>query len=293
MSARLSSVARTRPLLRGVLGIVLAVPALTSSAQRPVAIGLDHIPVVVRELDSAAATYRAMGFALKPGQPHPNGLRNTHVKFPDGAGIELLTAPSATDELTAQYVDLLRSGEGPAFAAFHARDTARLHAALRAGGYAFREEGGFTRLLAPEFSFLFFVRDNRSPTDRPEHFAHANGATALRAIWVGTEHGAALVRLLVSLGGRPERRTVLVPEPAEATVVDLSSGEVVVLPPSHRAVPGRPVFGAGFRVSDLAAVRRALEAAKIPLAHGAAPGTRLTVGPNVAHGLWIEFRDRS
>ena len=293
MRARLSSVARTRPLLRGLLGIVLAVPALTSSAQPPVAIGLDHIPVVVRDLDSAAATYRAMGFALKPGQPHPNGLRNTHVKFPDGAGIELLTAPSATDELTAHYVDVLRTGDGPAFVAFHARDTAGLHAALRAGGYAFRQEGGVTRLLAPEFAFLFFVRDNRSPTDRAEHFAHANGATALRALWVGTEHETALVRLLASLGGRPERRTVLVPEPAEATVIGLSSGEVVVLPPSHRTVPGRPVFGAGFGVSDLAAVRSTLEAAKVRATDGGEPGARLLVRPDVAHGLWIEFRDQS
>lgn len=285
----------TRRRMCGLLLALAAAPVRPSSAQRPVAVGLDHIPVAVRDLDAAAAVYRALGFALKPGRPHPNGLRNTHVKFPDGAGLELLTAPSATDGLTAQYVDLLRTGEGPAFAALHARDTARLHALLRAGGYAFRQEGGLTRLLAPEFSFLFFVRDNRSPTDRPEHFAHANGATALGAVWVASEHGPALVRLLASLGGRAERRTVLVPGtgPAEATVVGLSSGEVIILPPAHRTVPGRPVFGAGFQVADLAAVRRTLEAAGIAPAGGTTSGTRLMVGPDVAHGLWIEFRGRS
>ena len=92
-------------------------------APEPSRIGLDHIPVAVRDLEAASATYRALGFALKPGRPHANGIRNAHVKFPDGAGIELLTVPSAVDPLSTKYFDMIRAGEGPAFLSFHARDT--------------------------------------------------------------------------------------------------------------------------------------------------------------------------
>src|SRR5687767_7924561 len=80
-----------------------------------VAIGLDHIPVAVRDLEAASATYRALGFSLKPGRPHANGIRNAHVKFPNGAGIELLTVPAAVDPLSTTYVKMIRAGEGPAF----------------------------------------------------------------------------------------------------------------------------------------------------------------------------------
>ena len=59
--------------------------------------GPDHIPVVVRDLERAAATYRPLGFSLKPGRPHANGIRNVHVRFPDGSGVELLTVPEGVE----------------------------------------------------------------------------------------------------------------------------------------------------------------------------------------------------
>ena len=259
----------------------------------PVAVGLDHIPVAVRDLEAASATYRALGFSLKPGRPHANGIRNAHVKFPDGAGIELLTVPEAVDPLSTRYADTIRAGDGPAFLSFHARDTTSLHAALRAGGYPFRDAGGLTAIQSPEFGFLFWIEDNRSPTDRPEHFAHPNGATALGAVWIATDDGDVLARLLVGLGGRQQRREVLAPDKVEATVVTLAEGEVFILPARHRLLPGRPIIGASFRVRDLATVRRALAAGGVSPRTGLELPERLVVEPSKAHGLWLEFVGRA
>jgi hypothetical protein len=36
----------------------------------PLVVGLDHIPVAVENLDSAADLFRSLGFALKHGRPH-------------------------------------------------------------------------------------------------------------------------------------------------------------------------------------------------------------------------------
>lgn len=280
----------SRMLAALVMALLATTLAPRSAAQLAVVIGLDHIPLVVGDLDQAIGTYRSLGFALKPGRPHANGIRNAHVKFPSGAGIELLAAATATDALSAHYVDLLKAGEGPAFVTFHARDSDHLHAALHAGGHGFRRDGEITTLQAPEFASLFFVRDNRSPTDRPEHFAHANGAVALSAVWVATEHRDDLADLLVRLGGRRELRRVLAPDPVEATVVTLAEGEVVILTEQHQVVVGRPVIGASFLVPDLARVRRTLAEAQIAPWVGATPGDRVVVEPSVAHGLWLEFR---
>jgi catechol 2,3-dioxygenase-like lactoylglutathione lyase family enzyme len=86
----------------------------------PTIAGLDHIPIAVKDLEAAAARYRQLGFALKPGRPHENGIRNQHVKFPDGTELELITAPKAVDALTATYSRHLASGDRPAFLAFFA-----------------------------------------------------------------------------------------------------------------------------------------------------------------------------
>ncbi|WP_425490654.1 VOC family protein [Chitinophaga qingshengii] len=41
---------------------------------------IDHIPVAVSNLDSTAARFKTLGFALKPGRAHSNDIRNLHVK---------------------------------------------------------------------------------------------------------------------------------------------------------------------------------------------------------------------
>lgn len=261
-----------------------------ATAENQANIGLDHIPVAVCDLEVAMDAYQALGFVLKPGRYHANGIRNAHVKFPNGAGIELLTAPGAVDVLSAHYQGLLKAGEGPAFVSFHARDTRDLHAALRKGGYEFQQDGEITKLLAPEFGFLFVVRDNRSPTDRTEHFAHPNGSAELSSVWIATDNGESLARLLVQLGGQRQRRQVLAPDSVESIVITLSEGEVCILPQQHQILPGRPVIGASFRVRDLSEFRCTLEKAGIAPWGSTDSTDRIVVGPSVAHGLWLEFR---
>ena len=101
------------------LAIVLASAAL-GIAQGPAVQGLDHIPIAVNDLAAAADHYRALGFSLKPGRPHENGITNQHVKFRDGTELELITAPAARDALTTTYRRHLAEGDGPAFLALYA-----------------------------------------------------------------------------------------------------------------------------------------------------------------------------
>jgi hypothetical protein len=268
------------------IGALVPVPA---QAPRPV-VGLDHIPVAVGSLEQASATYRALGFVIKPGRYHANGIRNAHVKFPDGSGVELITAQAPVDPLTRRYVEFLAHGDGPVFFALRAPESSRLIAALRSGEYAFSRNGEITTLGHPEFDELFFVRGNRSPTDRPEHIAHANGATALRSIWIATAAAVELERLLVRLGGTSARRHVGAPDPAVATSVSLGRGEVVILPASRQLVAGRPIIGAGFAARDLDLLARQLLAARVPARVDDGPPRRVLVPAGAAHGLWLEFR---
>jgi catechol 2,3-dioxygenase-like lactoylglutathione lyase family enzyme len=52
--------------------------------------GIDHVVVLVDDLDSAVADYTALGFAVARGGRHPRGTHNALVGFADGSYLELL-----------------------------------------------------------------------------------------------------------------------------------------------------------------------------------------------------------
>jgi catechol 2,3-dioxygenase-like lactoylglutathione lyase family enzyme len=256
-------------------------------------IGIDHVPLAVRDLGAASATYRQFGFALKPGRLHANGIGNSNVKFPDGSGIELITASRAIDDLATQYVNLLAKGEGPAFIAFHARNTAALVGALSAAKLDFTETDGTVMLADPSLRYIFFVRDNRSPTDELANFAHPNGATAMTRVWIADSDSSRLQRLLEAVGGVAYEKIVHVPNRATAKVVTVDNGEIILLPPSHRLVGDRPVVGVSFRVDSVQTIARRLGAIGVPMISRSmlSESRAIFIPPSAAHGIWLEFRE--
>lgn len=219
---------------------------------------LDHIPTAVRDLDAAMADFQALGFAIKPGRPHANGLRNAHIKFANGAGLELITAAQAGDALSARYVEFLRGGEGPAYLTLHAADEARAAAALKAAGIPHRFDAGGLELTDPRLDWIFFAGDNRSPSDKPEHFAHANGASATLEVWVAADDAEPLAQLLSALGAASREETRREPLAAQVRVFDLADGgRIVVVPARRQIVPGHPLIGV-VMASPLRATQRQL-----------------------------------
>jgi hypothetical protein len=242
--------------------------------QGPAVTGLDHIPIAVNDLSLAADRYRALGFALKPGRPHDNGITNQHVKFPDGTELELITAPAGVDPLTRKYRGHLALGDGPAFLAFFAPVPGRVP----------------QRLNAP-LDYIFFGPRNASPTDRPEHFAHPNTADSFVSVWLAGDDLSAERQLLERLGARLVRRQVSLPAPLMTDVAVLGEGEVVFLPAARQVVKGRRIAGATVRVKDLAAAVRIIDNARVPIAERGAVKRSVFLSPDVTHGLWLELRE--
>lgn len=251
-----------------LLGV--AVTAVQPGSERgPAIIGLDHVPIAVRDLEKAADAYRGLGFALKPGRPHSNGIRNQHVKFPDGTELELITAPEARDSLTTKYRRHLENGDGPAFLALYIPDKARVPEDLH-----------------PSLGYLFFGLRNASPTDRPEHFAHANTAYALTRVWLAGDDLSAERRLLAALGATIRREAVEFPDRVDAEVAALPEGSVVLLPGRFQIVRGRPIVGLTVAVRDLDT------AATFAGASARRTASSVFVDPRDALGYRLELRAR-
>jgi catechol 2,3-dioxygenase-like lactoylglutathione lyase family enzyme len=258
------------------------------------AVGIDHLPLAVMDLERAAEIYKRLGFSIKPGRLHADGIRNKHIKFEDGGGIELITAQRAVDALTANYVRLLAQSEGPAFLSFHTLRLELVQEAFRRARFAYTEDDRTLTFKDPSMHFIFFFEgDNRSPTDRPEHFQHANSAYATAGVWIAGGEDSPLIPLLKSAGGEVATKKVFAPTERSARTVQVQNGEVVFLPKSSQIIAGRPIVGVVFLTRDLAALQRCLDAAHIPSeAHVEAAHHRsIIIGPQQTLGLWLEFRE--
>lgn len=278
-----------------VRAIVFVSAVLASSAfaddAKPIA-GIDHIPTAVRDLDAASARYRALGFVLKPGRPHDNMLLNNHAKFPDGTEIELITASQPRDPLAARYLQRIKEGDGPAYLAFHCADFAALRERFRNANIVF-DDGGYFRPADPSLNYLFFVGDNRSPTDRPEHFAHPNSTETLIGVWIADAENPALRGLLDALGAKFTTGTIELPARTSATLAQLDGSVVTLLPRSTRLIADRPIIGAVLKTRDLRAAERVLKKAGVAVAlrRVEGPGYKsIMLPPEQAFGLWLEFR---
>lgn len=255
-------------------------------AQNPGALaGIDHIPLAVRDLQVASENFRQFGFSIKPGRDHAAGIRNRHIKFPDGSGLELITVGSASDELSASYLEHLKAGDGPAYVSFHVRDPAKLASALAEARIGFNQAAGLTTFKDPRLGFVFVTQDNRSPTDRPEHFDHLNGAVAMSEVWIASDDPAPLKELLLALGATSRVGAVRVPEWTQGEVFELQNGRVVIVRARYQLRAGRPVVGVVMSTKLPKNGTRPVERS-----HASDPGSSSLIMPKHAHGLWLELR---
>jgi hypothetical protein len=60
--------------------------------------GIDHVVILVDELESAMARYRELGFTVVPGGRHPSATENALVSFRDGSYFELIAFWEESDD---------------------------------------------------------------------------------------------------------------------------------------------------------------------------------------------------
>lgn len=167
--------------------------------------GLDHVVIVVRDLQRAAKAYARLGFTLTPQGQHTLGSQNHCIMFGTDY-IELLAVPSAHPAL-AYYRDFLSRGEGLAALALASSDVAAASAALAGSGIATEPPLEFSRPVqhadgerAARFRILplplsatpaawSFVCQHSTPelVWQPQWLQHANGAAGLAAVAVAVE----------------------------------------------------------------------------------------------------------
>lgn len=230
-----------------VLTLTVAVASLTASAgttQECVATltapALDHVVLVVRDLDQASTPFRAHGFRLKEGRLHPNNLLNRHVKFRDGSSLELMTVRGdPLDAMSRDYAELAASGEGGVYVALKVHSVMEPEdaaAALRLESRA--SSSGPWRFLsfasASPAAAVFFSAGSAVAQDPDSLVSHEPDVAGLAEAWV--EGGRELSELLKQLGAR-RCGSARSPDGRTGERLALGRGSIVVVQSSGPARP--------------------------------------------------------
>jgi len=183
--------------------------------------GIDHVVVLVRDLDKAQQAYARMGFTLTPRGFHTIGSQNHCLMFGSDY-VELLSVPKPHPAVQ-YFSDFLAKGEGLGAIALATDDAGGLHASLAADGIAGDAPLDFSRpveglgdarfrivQLPPDaspgcrmFACQHFTREL---VWRAEYQRHPNGAAEIAAIAVVAEDPeAAAASYGKLLAARPQK----------------------------------------------------------------------------------------
>ncbi len=263
--------------------VAIAAPAAPSVA-------LSHVPIAVADLERASADFVRLGFALKEGRPHPNGIRNQHVKFRDGTEIELITAPRATDELTRHYREILRTGDRAAFLSLYPADPDLAARQIEGAGLPVRRGSVYVDFpYSTPLGYVFFASLNQSPTDRPEHFAHENSATSLVGVRLESASFDAERRLFKALGlaEEPCQDDAAPPRP---NCVALSDGGRLILSPNP-AVAQTRITRLEVRTASPERTASVLTMTRVAFVRPS-PGRISVDDRTLTHGVGLDFLER-
>jgi catechol 2,3-dioxygenase-like lactoylglutathione lyase family enzyme len=276
--------------------------------------GIDHLLIVVRDLDRAAATYRRLGFTLSPRAVHSAHMGTAnHTIMLERDYFELLTVLAPT-QANAKWRQALADGEGLAGLAAATSSAAAAGAAWREAGFAASDILAFSRGVeradgirmearfevvtlpdgaVPAMSIFACAQLTRDAVWLPELLNHPNTARAIRKLSITTPAPVLAAEswsralpgaTAVSIGGGAQIR--------------IGSHIVELLDPAaaaHRYGLAREVerpraLAIEFEVADVDACRAAL------LRGGLAPrlqGDLTLVRCDDAHGAVIAFLPRS
>ncbi len=179
--------------------------------------GLDHVAIVVSELESAIASYSRAGFTVVRGGKHPIGTHNALIAFADGSYFELIafikpdtghpwqTALEkgggivdfcmSTDNLAADLDSLRRAGAKVGNPSPLTRD--------RPDGYHL---SWVLAIPAPPFNgqVPFLIKDDTPRDERvPRERSHRNGATGIRTLAIAVNDPSVTSRYYARVLGRP------------------------------------------------------------------------------------------
>ncbi len=163
--------------------------------------GIDHIVIVVSDLEAAVRDYEQLGFTVVPGGRHPIGTYNALISLADGAYIELIAFYEGNRE--HRWWNPLQKGGGLVDFCMQTDDLTSDTARLRNAGVNIDDPQPLTRTRPDGYRLNwvlsiprgghrgvapFLIQDETPREERiPRQKTHQNGATGIATVTVAVD----------------------------------------------------------------------------------------------------------
>ncbi|MSP37147.1 MAG: VOC family protein [Deltaproteobacteria bacterium] len=160
--------------------------------------GIDHLVIVVKDLDQAARDYQQLGFTVVPGGQHPVGSHNVLISFADGSYLEIIAF--YREAIDHRWWDPLAKGERLVDFCFQTDDLGGDTKKLQDAGAAINNPVPWSRKRPDGFELKwllslatgshrgvapFLIEDVTARSERvPQEFQHQNGITGIEKLIV-------------------------------------------------------------------------------------------------------------
>ena len=277
-------------------------------------LGIDHVVILVRELDVSRSDFERMGFTLSPRGTHSAHMgTGNHTIMLERDYFELLGVISPT-EANAKWRDLVARREGMSAIALKTDDAAKAAAEMRAIGVNAADPVHFSRPVdlpggqkgaaafnttqfppeATPGARMFCCQHLTMPTTWvPSLTRHANSAYGLAEVLMVADDPTATAASYARIFDRGTETV------ADGVAVPTGTAPLVVLTPRAlaerypsagvEAIPAPAVAGFALKVHSKDAARAALVSSG---ANFSEVGGSLIIGPSAARGAVVELRGR-
>lgn len=181
--------------------------------------GVDHIVIVVPDLDAAMASYRELGFTVVRGGRHPVGTHNALIGLQDGSYIELVAFYEPSPQ--HRWWGSLDKGGGLVDFCLQTDDLSGDTAAFREAGVEIDDPSPLSRKRPDGYELQWllsiprpghrgvapFLIEDRTPREErvPRETSHANQVTGLGVVTVAVHDVPAVRRWYERVLGQPGR----------------------------------------------------------------------------------------
>lgn len=153
-------------------------------------IRVDHIISVVADIEESIQDFEEIGFSVKRGTLHSNGLINAHIKFRNHSSFELMSLRGEPeDETASEYKALLEEKEGGVFIVLTGIKTDSLSSVLTVLGIEHNTIPGnlWNYITFPQSSSLahfFIIEYLYVSNDSEDILNHKNGSEKVSKVYV-------------------------------------------------------------------------------------------------------------
>lgn len=202
-------------------------------------ISINHVPIVVSNLQEVKTIFNDLGFKIKNGKEH-EGINNCFIKFQDGTYLEFIEPIDSKYSIGKYYKDFLKNKQGATALAIDVQSTeaAKLFLSKQNVRYT-TDSNSIWQTIDPKIkdNEVFYIEyANKSWKDTRENTTHSNGALQLNTTWFLAKNLKESIKKYTNLGFELEGKSQCFG--TNAYILRLARNKLIVL----EASPKLPSF---------------------------------------------------